>query len=458
VLNADEYPADLFKPITGTANDGCSTNRIRINVVQQKDGTVLGSYIRCNETSPDSFRNLQAVVWEGVTAISVSVTDRGCGKTVESLPFVIPWGTNVVEFTTNRMVVTETQGAITLPLRRVGMPGDAFVRSDKLTVPLSVAGTAGASADFQISAAIIRWAQTNGTAVVRIVDDLEGEPDETIVVKLDTTGLPSVVAGTNDTLTIVITDNDKRETVPFVLEAAPSRIVVQPDGCVLVAGDFESVGPVRRPRLARLSPDLTLDSGFQPPGWINTSSMRNVALDNDGRILLLGTFPTGDNRPGYLRRLFPDGTEDATLIGPPGGNVRDFAVDGAGGILLAGALESADQFRTSRALVRLLPDGLLDPVFSSEFSSIGLSTVVNSIAPMPDGAWVLGGTFRNTTGVAGLTNRNRIIRLLPNGSPDGAFLTGGGFSNTVNTVATDRQGRVIAAGPFSRYQSNAVPG
>ena len=458
VLNANDYTTDVFKPVPGIVNDGCGTNRIRVNVIQQKNGGRLGYSTWCNPTSPDNFRNLQTVAMDGATSISISITDRGCGKTVESLPFVIPWGTNVVEFTTNRIVVKETQGAITLPLGRGGLPGDAFVRLDSLTVPLSVAGTAGASADYQISPGTISSAGTTGTARVRIFDDNEHEQDETIVVKLDTTGLPSVVAGTNDTLTIVITDNDTPDTIPFLLEAAPTNIIVQPDGRILVAGEFESVGSVRRPRLARLNPDLTMDNGFQPPRWIDTNSMRKMTLHDDGRILLLGTFSTGDNRPIYLRRLYPDGTEDTTLTSPPGGVVRDFAVDGTGGILLAGALETADLNYTARSLVRLQPDGLLDPVFSFEFSSIGLGTLGTSLAPMPDGTWVLGGGFRNTTGVAGVTNRNRIIRLLPNGSTDATFLTGGGFSNSVSTVVTDRQGRVIAAGAFSRYQSNAVPG
>ena len=66
-------------------------------------------------------------------------------------------------------------------------------------------------------------------------------------------------------------------------------IVVQPDGKILIGGDFTTVGGVARNRIARLNPDGTLDTAFNPNA---NSNIISIALQSDGKILVGGSFST----------------------------------------------------------------------------------------------------------------------------------------------------------------------
>ena len=69
-------------------------------------------------------------------------------------------------------------------------------------------------------------------------------------------------------------------------------VVVQPDGKILIGGDFTTLSPnggaaVTRNRIARLNPDGTLDTAFNPNanGHVNA-----IAVQADGKILVGGHF------------------------------------------------------------------------------------------------------------------------------------------------------------------------
>ena len=80
-------------------------------------------------------------------------------------------------------------------------------------------------------------------------------------------------------------------------------VVVQPDGKILIGGDFTTLSPnrgapVTRNRIARLNPDGTLDAGFDPNA---NNSVYAIALQADGRILVSGAF-SGMNSIGGQSR------------------------------------------------------------------------------------------------------------------------------------------------------------
>src|SRR3984893_7670066 len=69
-------------------------------------------------------------------------------------------------------------------------------------------------------------------------------------------------------------------------------VVVQPDGKILLGGDFTTLSPnggvaVTRNRIARLNPDGTLDTAFNPNA---NSSVTSIAVQADGKILVGGFF------------------------------------------------------------------------------------------------------------------------------------------------------------------------
>ncbi len=69
-------------------------------------------------------------------------------------------------------------------------------------------------------------------------------------------------------------------------------VVVQPDGKILIGGDFTTLSPnggapVTRNRIARLNPDGTLDTAFNPNA---NGTVYSIAVQADGKILVGGAF------------------------------------------------------------------------------------------------------------------------------------------------------------------------
>ena len=85
-----------------------------------------------------------------------------------------------------------------------------------------------------------------------------------------------------------------------------NAIVVQPDGRVLIAGGFQLVNGTNRNRIARLDSDGSLDLGFDP-GIGADGIVRCLAVQPDGNILIGGDFTTvnGVVHP-YVARLHGD--------------------------------------------------------------------------------------------------------------------------------------------------------
>src|SRR5437764_1187896 len=86
-----------------------------------------------------------------------------------------------------------------------------------------------------------------------------------------------------------------------------TRAIPQPDGKVIVVGNFSYIGPVDRAGIARLKADGTLDPTFDPGTGAN-GAINLVALQSDGKVLIVGPFTSvnGTTRNG-VARLNSDG-------------------------------------------------------------------------------------------------------------------------------------------------------
>src|SRR6059058_5938896 len=76
-------------------------------------------------------------------------------------------------------------------------------------------------------------------------------------------------------------------------------VVVQPDGKILIGGDFTTLSPnggvaVTRNQIARLNPDGTLDTAFNPNA---NGPILSIAVQADGKILAGGFFTTIGGQP-----------------------------------------------------------------------------------------------------------------------------------------------------------------
>jgi uncharacterized delta-60 repeat protein len=125
-----------------------------------------------------------------------------------------------------------------------------------------------------------------------------------------------------------------------------SSLVVQPDGKVLIGGEFTQFRPngaaeaTPRKRIARLNADGSLDASFDPTA---NAMVYSVALQADGKILLGGDFttlqPNGAVRPtprNGIARVNADGTLDPGFNPNANGSVNSVVLQADGKILLGG--------------------------------------------------------------------------------------------------------------------------
>lgn len=83
----------------------------------------------------------------------------------------------------------------------------------------------------------------------------------------------------------------------------------------------------------------------------------------------------------------------------------------------------------------------------------GASGTVESIAVLPDGRILIGGTFAEVGDVVA----RGVARLRPDGTPDPTFTTGSGFDGFVHAVAALPDGASLIGGDFTHYNGVAVP-
>ncbi|MDH4063418.1 MAG: hypothetical protein OEW19_03385, partial [Acidobacteriota bacterium] len=235
-------------------------------------------------------------------------------------------------------------------------------------------------------------------------------------------------------------------------DASVYALVVQPDGKTIVAGDFTRLGgggtgTVTRHRIGRLNADGSIDDTFDPGA---NGRVHAVALQPDGKILVAGLF-TGlgggvgtTPRPG-MGRLHPDGSVDLTFNPQPDGPVADVAVQQDGRVLIVGSfttLGSGPGAVPRRRIARLAADGAVDPGFNP-----GADAAVTAIDLQPDGRILIGGDFSAVGGGAGTTVRRGIARLNADGAIDPGFDPGA--NDAVWAFARQADGRIVVGGPFT---------
>ncbi len=226
-------------------------------------------------------------------------------------------------------------------------------------------------------------------------------------------------------------------------------IARQPDGKILIGGNFTRCNGVARNRLARLHPDGTLDMTFNSGLGFN-NDVYNIALQPDGKILVGGSFSSYNNTTkNNLIRLNPDGSLDPTFTTGfgPSYSVFSIIVSPDAKIIIAGAFTSYNLIGRNR-IARLNADGSLDPSFNP---GTGTNVVIYSTALQADGRIILGGAFTSFNGTA----RNRIARVNPDGTLDPTFNPGVGANSSVNTTALQADGKIIIGGEFTSYNATS---
>jgi uncharacterized delta-60 repeat protein len=193
--------------------------------------------------------------------------------------------------------------------------------------------------------------------------------------------------------------------------SAVYSIAIQPDGKILIGGFFSTFNDTIVNRIARLNVDGTLDTAFAS----NTGTGPNFAVDSiaiqpDGKILIGGDFTLfNDTTVNSIARLNADGTLDTAFTSNTGTGanniVYEIAIQPDGKILIGGDFTLFND-TTVNSIVRLNSDGTLDTAFTTN-TGTGANSTVWSIAIQSDGKILIGGDFTEFNGI----NRSRLARI-----------------------------------------------
>ena len=168
-----------------------------------------------------------------------------------------------------------------------------------------------------------------------------------------------------------------------------SCLALQADGKVLVGGAFGTVNGVSRSCIARLNADRSVDNTFNPGTGVN-GSVNSLVLQPDGKVLVGGGFTdiNGVSR-NYIARLHPDGSVDSAFNPGTGANdtVCPVVLQPDGRVLIGGWFGSLDGVSRNH-IARLNTDGSVDGTFNP---GTGADSIVYSLALQPDGKVLAGG-------------------------------------------------------------------
>ncbi len=208
------------------------------------------------------------------------------------------------------------------------------------------------------------------------------------------------------------------DTAPLI-KYPVAAITIQSDGRLLVGGEFRKADGSALNFLVRLNQDASLDPSFSP-GNGPDGPVQAIVLQPDGKILIGGNFSRVNGFQSVLvARLGTNGTVDQSFVSGlvSVGRVRAMALQADGKVIVAG----------DDGLQRLLPNGAADPGFqplssyqwlmNADGSITTANLIFTGVQALEDGHILISGAFPAILGAP----RGGLVRLNPNGSLDLSF-------------------------------------
>lgn len=237
---------------------------------------------------------------------------------------------------------------------------------------------------------------------------------------------------------------------PLTIRAGRGNsVLVQPDGKILVAGEFNGVSSAFTPAVVRFNQDGSLDHGFNaaslpaPTSNYPEDFPKLLALQPNGQALLAGKIANADGTTRYLARLNTDGTLDGVFnprfefSSAGAAHILQAVVMADGRILISGGFTKVNGVARPY-FARLNQDGSLDESFTPAASLP--SFVVQSTGK------IVGPVFSNSG--------YHLIRLNGDGSVDGSFVsTATSPSYSVPGLLVEPDDKLI----FTAIHDGAIP-
>ncbi|MBK0369436.1 calcium-binding protein [Flavobacterium agrisoli] len=230
-------------------------------------------------------------------------------------------------------------------------------------------------------------------------------------------------------------------------------IAIQPDNKILLGGNFDTFSGESKSKLVRLHSDGTIDNSFTIGTGFN-EEVEDLVIQPDGKILVGGNFTTYNNiAANKIIRLNIDGTIDNSFASGSGfdkGIVYKIALDGNGNILVGGSFNgNYDGIKVNRLLM-LQDNGKI----KSEFDiADGPSAALSDIAHDQNGFWYLGGNFTTYDGL----NQGRVTKINEFGALEDGYLTPNvGFNLPVYRVLPLPDKKVLVGGSFKKFNGTST--
>jgi uncharacterized delta-60 repeat protein len=259
---------------------------------------------------------------------------------------------------------------------------------------------------------------------------------------------------TNSTLTTGIRRLTSTGSLDNSFQAGPTgfgsihSIRVNSIGELLIGGEFSSFQGIPRSRVAKLKSNGKLDVAYNLGTGAN-GEIRAIAIQPDGKMILVGNFTLFNDVPANrIVRIDPNGIVDTSFFASVSSSINKVILQPDQKILIGGFFSNVNGTALNR-IARLNPNGSLDTTYISGFQSTTTGGVY-TLNLQNDGKIIIGGTFNSYAGLS----RNGIARLNFNGSIDLTFDPGlgvGGPTNNQNDVLLLPNGKLLVGGSFANF-------
>lgn len=225
------------------------------------------------------------------------------------------------------------------------------------------------------------------------------------------------------------------------------KCILLPNGKIIIHGNFTGYQGTPRADIARLNEDGTMDPSFDS-GSLNSDNIWLAALQPDGKIVVAGNFRRSD---GYtypeIHRLNANGSRDSGFDSSAtidavrqtifSNGIQSLAIQPDGRILTGGT-----------TLIRINGDGSRDNSFNLQIAANGFTPWISSVVPISGGRIMISGLFSTINS----TIRRDLARLNADGSLDTTFdagftySEGNRFSSSLKLIIQP-DGKILRPGP-----------